>query len=112
MKSWYANYSKNYRDLLVHRIPLYVPPSILDKSQGEEFQKIEAQKQALNLGNLDDIEKYNELFDKQTKLGKACLFFSHSMSEGNRPVYFHAQVIADYLTVEEMIYKFCKNFRN
>jgi hypothetical protein len=26
MKAWYGDYAKNYRDALVHRIPLYVPP--------------------------------------------------------------------------------------
>lgn len=108
VKSWYADYSKNYRDSLAHRIPLYVPPSVLDESQAEDFENIEAEKQTLNLRNFDELTKYDELLEKQKALGKASPFFAHSMHEGSRPVYFHAQIIADYLTVEEIIYKFCE----
>jgi len=109
-KSWHTDYSKNYRDSLAHRIPLYVPPSVLDKSQGKEFEDIEAQIRALNFWNPEDRDKYDELREKQGKLGKISPFFAHSFNEGSGPVYLHAQIIADYLTVKEIIYKFCENF--
>jgi hypothetical protein len=110
IKSWYVDYSKNYRDSLAHRIPLYVPPSVLDNLQGMEFKNIVSQIQALDFSNNEDRKKYDELFEKQKKLGKASLFFAHSINEGSRPVYLHAQIISDYLTVEEIIHKFCEKF--
>ncbi len=110
MKSWYESYSKSYRDSLAHRIPLYVPPSVLNKTQEKEYQNIEEQIQALGFSEVSDIDKRNALRDTQQSLGKASHFFAHSLSEGSRPVYLHAQVLADYATVEEVIEKFCNNF--
>lgn len=110
IKSWYTDYSKNYRDSLAHRIPLYVPPSLLDKKEAEEFQNIEEQLQALDFSKEYDREKYDELRDSQQSLGTASHFFAHSLSEGCNPAYFHAQVLADFATVEEAIEKFIKHF--
>lgn len=106
IKTWYTDYSKNYRDSLAHRIPLYVPPSLLDESEAKEFQDIEEQLQELDISKECDRDKYDELHDAQQDLGVASHFFSHSLSEGCRPAYFHAQVLADFATVEEAIEKF------
>ena len=110
MKSWYESYSKSYRDSLAHRIPLYVPPSVLNKTEEKEYQNIEEQIQVLGFSKVSDIDKRNALRDTQQSLGRASHFFAHSLNEGSRPVYFHAQVLADYATVEEVIDKFCNNF--
>lgn len=110
IKTWYTDYSKNYRDSLAHRIPLYVPPSLLNKKEAEEFQNIEEQLQKLDLSKECDREKYDELRDMQQKLGTASHLFAHSLSEGCNPVYFHAQVLADFATVEETIEKFITHF--
>lgn len=110
IKSWYEDYSKNYRDSLAHRIPLYVPPSLLDKTEAEEFKGIEEQMQTLDISKEHERDKYNELFDKQLSLGKVSYFFAHSIDEGSNPVYFHFQILTDFLTVEEVIEKFCEKF--
>lgn len=110
IKSWYVDYSKNYRDSLAHRIPLYVPPATLNKAQGKAFEDIEADKKKLNFGNLADLTKYDELLEKQMQLGDVSMFFAHSIEEGCRPAFFHAQIIADYFTIEEVIKKFCEHF--
>lgn len=110
MKLWYEDYSKIYRDSLAHRIPLYVPPALFSKDEEKEFQNIEEQIQTLDFSKECDREKYNELRSKQQALGGVSHLFGHSPTEGNRAVYFHAQVLSDYATVEEVINKFCKNF--
>jgi len=110
IKSWHEDYSKNYRDSLAHRIPLYVPPSLLDKAGEKEFQEIEEQLQALDFSKALDRDKYDELRDKQRNLGNVSHIFAHSINEGSRPVFFHAQILADYLTVEEVIETFCEKF--
>lgn len=110
MTTWYEDYTKNYRDSLAHRIPLYVPPSILTKEQSEDFNTIESEIQKLDLSDEDDIYKWGELQDKQRSLGVASHYFAHSTREDGQPVLFHAQIISDYLTIDEVVNIFCDNF--
>ncbi len=110
MKSWYGNYTKNYRDSLAHRIPLYIPPSILNKEQSKEFRDIEAERQGLDFSDEEYIHKSHTLINKQRNLGVASHFFAHSMNEGSPLVYFHAQIISDYLTINEVITIFYDDF--
>ena len=110
MKLWYEGYSKIYRDSLAHRIPLYVPQALVSKDEKKKIKTIEEQLQELDFSKVCDIDKHNELRNKQQTLGRASHFFGHSPTEGNLAVYFHAQVLSDYATVEEIIDKFCKNF--
>lgn len=110
IKTWYKGYSKNYRDSLAHRIPLYVPPVLLNEEEAKKYQEIEKQIQELDFGKQSDRDKYEEQLEVQQQLGKASHLFAHSMNEGSKPVYFHAQVLADFSTVKEVIEKFCKNF--
>ena len=110
IKLWYETYSKSYRDSLAHRIPLYVPPSLLNKDEEKEYQNIEEQIQALDFSKERDTDKHDELRNKRQALGRVSHFFAHSLNEGSRPVYLHAQVLSDFMTVEEVIDKFCKNF--
>ena len=46
--NWYSDYSKNYRDALAHRIPLYVPPSVLNKDDEKEYFELENKKNLFN----------------------------------------------------------------
>ncbi len=74
MKSWYRSYSKSYRDTLAHRIPLYVPPSLLSEADAKEYQIIEEQIQALGFSTLGDIDKSHELRDRQKILDERVIF--------------------------------------
>ena len=110
MQTWYTEYSKNYRDALAHRIPLYVPPSALNKEEQEEYMLLEMQLWDFN--SLEAILQHDEILDKQSKLGRACPLFAHSLNEGSPPLFLHAQVIADFVTIEEIINKFCDYFKH
>lgn len=120
MQTWYTEYSKNYRDALAHRIPLYVPPSTLNKEDEEKYMLMEKQLRDFNSSEAilqhDEIEeildKQIEILDKQSKLGQACPLFAHSFNEGGTPIFLHAQVVADFLTIEEIINKFCDYFKH
>jgi len=81
IKSWHEDYSKKYRDSLAHRIPLYVPPSLLDKAEEEEFYDNEKQIQFLDLRKERDRDKYYALNDKRHKLGRVSYFFAHSLNQ-------------------------------
>lgn len=108
MGNWYKEYSKNYRDALAHRIPLYVPPSALNEKEGEKYAQIEEQLQLLDMGNPEELTRYEQLREEQSDLGRPCVLFAHSFREKCKQVYFHAQVIADFMTVKEIIDRFCK----
>jgi hypothetical protein len=108
--SWHSEYSKNYRDALAHRIPLYVPPSIISPAEHEKYLELEAQLQCLDLTAFKDIEIYGDVLHQQEQLGRASPWFVHSVAEDGRPVYLHAQVIADYATIEEVVTRFCEHF--
>ena len=109
MQSWYSEYSKNYRDALAHRIPLYVPPSALNEDEQQKY--IEFEKQLLDFSSSEAISQHDEIIEKQSQLGRACPLFAHSLSEGNKPLFLHAQVIADFMTIDEIVNKFCDYFR-
>lgn len=111
IESWYIDYSKTYRDSLAHRIPLYVPPTLLNKEDEKSFRDIEEQKQNLDFSKETDRKKYDELNDSQKKIGQASHFFSDTLSEGCAPAYIHAQILADFVTVEEVISMFCETFK-
>ena len=108
MQAWYKEYSKNYRDALAHRIPLYVPPSALNNEEKEEYMLLE--KKLWDFSSLEVMLRHEEIRKKQSQLGRACPLFAHSLNEGGKSLFLHAQVIADFLTIDEVITKFCDNF--
>ena len=109
MKKWHNEYLKNYRDALSHRIPLYVPPKALTSEQKSHTELIE--KQLNDSTKLRDYRAIDNLHDKDDKIGSPCPFFIHSISEEeSRYMVLHAQVIADFKTVEEIVEKFCDAF--
>jgi hypothetical protein len=110
LRAWYSEYSKNYRDALAHRIPLYVPPSILSGADQEKYLELEAQLLTLDLTEYENRKIYDDILEQQKQLGQASPFFAHSVGEEGRPVFLHAQVIADYATIEEVVTKFCEYF--
>ncbi len=109
ISSWYENYSKGYRDALVHRIPLYVPPAILNGEEAETYRGIEQDIGQLDLSKPEDINSWGEMMESQKALGSISMVFAHSAGE-NDPVFLHAQLVCDYLTVEEVMENFCSHF--
>ncbi len=110
LRAWYSEYSKNYRDALAHRIPLYVPPSVLSGAVQEKYLELEAQLQTLDLTKYENFEIYDDILEQQKQLGQASPLFAHSVGEKGRPMFLHAQVIADYATIEEVVKRFCEHF--
>jgi len=109
MQAWYRNYSKNYRDALAHRIPPYVPPVALNKAEKEEYLSLE--KALLDYSSPENIAKHDGIRKKQSQLGNPCFVFAHAYSEGGKPLLLHAQIIADFVTIEEIVNKFCSYFK-
>ena len=108
IQSWYKNYCKNYRDALAHRVPLYVPPVALNNEEAEEYLLLE--RSLWDFVNLENIEKHDVIRKKQSQLGKPCYFFAHSINESGQPMLIHAQILTDFITIEEIVEKFCRYF--
>lgn len=110
LQNWHSEYSKNYRDALAHRIPLYVPPSVLKPAEQKKYLELETQIQTLDLTKYENLEIYGAILGQQSELGQASPFFAQSGGEKGLPVFLHAQVLTDYATIEEVVTKFCEYF--
>lgn len=105
MLDWHVRYSKDYRDALAHRIPLYIPPAVLAPGDQTRYRELEVQMQALTY---EDWEIYGDLLEQQRQLGRPSPFFTHSRREESRPMFLHAQVLSDHMTVEALVALFCE----
>lgn len=96
---WF-DHMKDFRDALAHRIPLYIPPYMVAPEHEAEYQRLEnAANEALFGGN---IAEHDQLLATQ----KALMFFrpwmTHSFNENAPKVVFHAQLLADFNTVDQI----------
>jgi hypothetical protein len=109
-QAWHAGYLKNFRDALAHRIPLYVPPVALNDEETDEYKLL--QRQLMDFSSIEIILQHDEIWEKLGLLGRACPFFAHSFREESRPIFLHAQVIADFMTIDEIVKMFCDSLHN
>jgi hypothetical protein len=90
---------KGFRDALAHRIPLYIPPFIVDPKHVDEYNRLEKESEAAL--SRRDSERYAKLQAQQRPLGFYRPWMTHSASEKARGVIFHVQILQDYLTIDE-----------
>ncbi|MDW9463105.1 hypothetical protein GOA57_24915 [Sinorhizobium meliloti] len=96
---WFAHI-KEFRDALAHRIPLYIPPYSVDPKNQDRYNELEqASWAALLAGKLDE---HNFLVKEQAKLKFFRPIMAHSLVEGSALAVFHAQLLADFNTIEEL----------
>lgn len=107
MKLWHGQYLTNYRDALSHRIPLYVPPQILNTEQKKQLAQID--QEIINCYKTRDFNTIEKLRKQQMNIGTVCPFFVHDSSE-NKEVFLHPQLLADFNTIEEIGKKYCETF--
>jgi hypothetical protein len=105
IESWHENYQKSFRDALAHRIPLYVPPGVMNDDEVKRFRQIEDEKATVDFSSAEGLDKYQSLLDEQKALGKVSMFFAGGVEDA-QPAFIHAQLICDFLTIEEMIEMF------
>ncbi|HBM87410.1 MAG: hypothetical protein P1U69_11160 [Parvibaculaceae bacterium] len=96
---WFE-YLEGYRHALAHQIPPYIPPYMIDPTQADEYRSLgEKASHAFEDG---DLAKYEDLQAEQMNLAHFDPVVAHSLFDGDRPVRFHPQVIADFMTVDEL----------
>jgi hypothetical protein len=101
IRHWYHEYAKNYRHALAHRIPPYVPPSALNCEEQEVYLALD--QEIIDARVAQEFAKVEKLHEQQAQIGKANPLFVHSFSENEKPMYLHAQVLADFATIEQLI---------
>jgi hypothetical protein len=109
INNWYREYAKNYRDALVHRIPPYVPPSALNEDESRRYNAIE--KEISDQYLTSEFDRIEVLNNEQERLGKAAPLFVHSFSERAKPLFLHAQLLADFFTIKELVEVFVSTDR-
>lgn len=96
---WFSHI-KNFRDALAHRIPLYIPPYIVDPTNFDEYHRLEVRAHETLLAG--DVGEHERLMAEQRKL---CFFrpwMTHSFEEKSPQVVFHPQLLADFNTIIEL----------
>ncbi len=98
-RKW-LKHNKSFRDSLAHRIPLYIPPYTIDPRDEEKYIDLEKRGYAAALsGNNTEADLIDE---EQDKLKRFSPFIVHSMSEESPTALFHAQMLTDFHTIDEM----------
>jgi len=108
LDKWFLQ-MENFRHALAHRIPLYVPPYVVNKE--EAAQELELEKLRNDALKRHDFEGYETISEKLYSIGKFIPCMTHSFSEQSRQIEFHAQIIADWNTVVEISKKFLKELQ-
>lgn len=103
LKSWHARYSKEFRDALAHRIPLYIPPFALAPGDSERYRKLE--RLAWDCLMRHDFEGYEAALIEQDTLCKLLAVYLHSVAEDEQPdmMQLHVQILCDALTAIELV---------
>jgi len=97
----WLDYIIEYRDALAHRIPLYVPPGGVPVRHVDAYNTLERGiQEALYVRG--DAYEYERLLAEQNKLLVFQPLISHSITETTAHFAFHAQMVVDFITVDEM----------
>ena len=96
----WMEYLVDFRDVLAHRFPLYIPPGGVPRSKVSEFRQFEHQMSEA-LRRLDTAE-YDRLSAEQSKMLIFQPMMTHSLMEAQGLVPFHGQLLSDFLTIEEL----------
>lgn len=107
---WFKDYLKEYRDSLAHRIPLYIPPSIVTEEEGARYNELEAEK--LPCITAGDWVRLDEIYAAQETIGVPCFTFLHTFagSASPKPIFLHPQVLSDGNGVIEFGEMFLKHW--
>ncbi len=96
---WFDHLEK-FRHALAHRIPFYIPPYTISPDKMEAYQLLGEKIEEAN--KLYDIAKSKRLSAEQMKLAVFNPIMTHSFEEQSKFVVFHAQLLADFNTIEEL----------
>lgn len=100
MDPWFENL-KDRRDAQAHRIPIYIPRYTIPKSRAREYHELEKEFWAAT-AKVDE-RTVRRVLAAQRKIARFDAVALHSQEEAGGPFLFHAQMIADFLTIEVLV---------
>ena len=99
LEDWFKNLD-DFRNALAHRIPLYIPPYVITVNDIEEYNNLESEKlEALQHQQFAEHERLNR---QQNAFKVFHPVMIHSIGEGSPREVFHAQILADFNTIDEI----------
>jgi hypothetical protein len=108
LDAWF-DYVADFRHALAHRIPLYIPPGGVRPRDIDTYNAL--QRRINDVLNQLNPAEYDRLSSEQARLFVFQPVMTHSLSEAKGVVACHAQVIVDFLTVEELALKMLAELR-
>jgi hypothetical protein len=99
LDAWFEHLA-HLRHALAHRIPLYIPPYVIESKDEAAYKDFE--KKMAEAAKKHDFAEYDRLSAEQLKLGRFRPWVQHSFEEKATPVVFHAQMLSDFNTVDEL----------
>jgi hypothetical protein len=106
-KEWLGNLI-SFRDGLAHRIPLYIPPFVIEAATAEQYKTLDAAAIAAALAS--DQAEYGRLRGEQKALGRFRPWMTHSVLDGAPTILFHKQMLHDYVTVDAYCWTLIEEF--
>lgn len=88
------------RHALAHRIPLYIPPYVVEEKDQAAYLEFESK--MTDAAKKRDFVEYDRLSGEQMRLGRFRPWVQHSFEENSKPIVFHAQMLADFHTLDEL----------
>lgn len=105
MVAWRDTYLKPYRDALAHRIPPYIPETHTQHEAGA-LQKIEDRKRAAMAAA--DWDSLIALQEEASQVHGHGYLIMISFAMGDKPIYLHPQMLADFETIIEVLRVYLK----
>lgn len=103
LDQWFAHLEV-FRHALAHRIPLYVPPYVVNEEEAFKVQELEELKlEAIRNENFGD---YKNLTEQLEGIGNFIPWMLHSFGEESPRVVFHPQILEDLNTIVGISEKF------
>jgi hypothetical protein len=99
LDAWFKHIA-TLRHALAHRIPLYIPPYVIESKDEAAYKDFEVR--MTEAAKSGDFTEYDRLSVEQMQLGRFRPWVQHSFEEKAKPVVFHAQMLSDFNTVDEI----------
>ena len=99
---WFE-YLANFRHALAHRIPLYIPPYSVPQNRRAAYDNLSAR--IADALNRPDSAEHERLEAEQKKLVTFIPWMTHSFVDESKLVFFHPQLLSDFITIEELARK-------
>jgi hypothetical protein len=108
LDEWFDHLA-DLRHALAHRIPLYIPPYVIEEKDQTAYKDLD--NKMTEAAQKHDFAEYDRLAGEQLKLGRFRPWVQHSFEEKAKPVVFHAQMLADFNTVDELAHRMLEELR-